>query len=48
LRFELKDYIYSVPIGNYRGSKGANDIQNQLFAEVGLSFFLPFGYKANP
>jgi outer membrane beta-barrel protein len=48
LRLELKDYIYSVPIGNYRGSKDANDIQNQLFAEVGLSFFLPFGYKANP
>jgi outer membrane beta-barrel protein len=48
LRVELKDYIYSVPIGNYKGTKDANDIQNQLFAEVGLSFFLPFGYKANP
>ena len=47
LRLELKDYIYSVPIGNYRGTKYENDLQHQLFAELGLSFFLPFGYRAN-
>jgi outer membrane beta-barrel protein len=42
LRLELKDYIYRATIG------GEKDTQNQLFAELGLSFFLPFGYKANP
>jgi outer membrane beta-barrel protein len=42
LRLELKDYLYRAVIGNDKS------MQNQLFAEMGLSFFLPFGYKANP
>jgi outer membrane beta-barrel protein len=37
-RLELKDYLYSVQVPNV-GSGG--DLQNQLFAELGLSFFLP-------
>jgi outer membrane beta-barrel protein len=38
MRLELKDYLYSVKVPNV-GSGG--DLQNQLFAELGLSFFLP-------
>jgi outer membrane beta-barrel protein len=38
VRLELKDYLYSVKVPNV-GSGG--DLQNQLFAEMGLSFFLP-------
>jgi outer membrane beta-barrel protein len=37
-RLELKDYVYSVKVPNV-GSGG--DLQNQLFAELGISFFLP-------
>lgn len=37
-RLEFKDYIYSVNVPN--GGIG-NDLQNQLFAELGVSFFLP-------
>jgi hypothetical protein len=37
-RLELKDYLYSVKVPNV-GSGG--DLQSQLFAELGVSFFLP-------
>jgi len=37
LRIELKDYLYSVDVPN----NGGTAIQNQLFTEIGLSFFLP-------
>ena len=37
-RFQVKDYVYTVKVPN-AGSGG--DMQNQLFTEVGLSFFLP-------
>jgi outer membrane beta-barrel protein len=37
-RLEIKDYIYSVKVPN--GGIG-NDVQNQLFAELGVSLFLP-------
>ncbi len=37
-RLEVKDYIYSVKVPN--GGIG-NDLQNQLFAEIGISLFLP-------
>jgi outer membrane beta-barrel protein len=42
-RLELKDYLYSVKVPNV-GSGG--DLQNQLFAELGLSFFLPTRNRA--
>jgi outer membrane beta-barrel protein len=35
LRIEVKDYLYRAPV------LGSNTIQNQLFTEIGLSFFLP-------
>ncbi len=38
VRLELKDYMYKVEIPN--GGIG-NKLQNQLFAEIGLSMFLP-------
>jgi outer membrane beta-barrel protein len=38
LRLEVKDYIYSVNVPN--GGIGS-DLQNQLFAELGISLFLP-------
>ena len=37
-RLEVKDYVYAVKVPN--GGIG-NDLQNQLFAEVGVSLFLP-------
>jgi hypothetical protein len=36
LSIELRDYLYSARIGNLEERK----IQNQLFLELGLSFFL--------
>jgi outer membrane beta-barrel protein len=43
LRFEVKDYIYAVSVPN--GAIG-NDVQNQLFAEVGVSYF--FAGRSGP
>jgi outer membrane beta-barrel protein len=37
LRLEVKDYVYSVEVPN----NGGKDLQNQIFTELGLSFFLP-------
>lgn len=37
LRLEVKDYLYRADVPN-NGGKG---LQNQLFTELGLSFFLP-------
>lgn len=38
LRFEVKDYLYSVTVPN--GGLGSS-LQNQLFAELGVSMFFP-------
>jgi outer membrane beta-barrel protein len=45
-RLEVKDYIYTVTIGNFRDVTGnsPSDIQNQIFAEIGLSIFFPFTF----
>lgn len=41
-RLEFRDYIYRVSIPNWREGAGAKrDLQNQMFAEIGVSFFLP-------
>lgn len=37
LRLEVKDYIYVVEVPN----NGGNDLQNQLFTELGVSVFIP-------
>ncbi len=37
LRFEVRDYLYSAEIG----STGQSHLQNQLFIDLGLSFFFP-------
>lgn len=37
LRLELKDYLYMADVPN----NGGQSLQNQLFTEIGLSFFLP-------
>ncbi len=39
LRLEVKDYVYGVTVPN-NASLGT-DWQNQIFAEIGFSFFLP-------
>jgi outer membrane beta-barrel protein len=44
LRFEVKDYLYSAHIGNLDKSQ----LQNQLFLELGLSFFFPSGQRGSP
>jgi outer membrane beta-barrel protein len=43
LRLEVKDYIYAVNVPN--GGIG-NDVQNQLFAEIGVSYF--FAGRSGP
>ncbi len=41
-RLEVRDYIYRVSVPNWQVSGGAKkDLQNQLFAELGVSFFFP-------
>lgn len=47
-RFEVKDYVYvaKVPANPAEPSRGrTSDLQNQIFAEFGLSFFLPTGNR---
>jgi outer membrane beta-barrel protein len=38
LRFEAKDYVYAVEVPNNGSEK---DVQNQIFTELGFSFFFP-------
>lgn len=45
LRLEVKDYIYGVAVPNQGPGQ---DIQNQIFTELGLSFFLPFHNRPLP
>ena len=35
IRLEVKDYLYTVPV------QGSSTLQNQLFTELGLSWFIP-------
>jgi outer membrane beta-barrel protein len=37
-RLEVKDYVYAVKVPN---AGSGNDVQNQLFTEIGVSFFFP-------
>ncbi len=43
LRLEVKDYVYRVTVPVDQGRKA---LQNQLFAEIGLSLFFPFHNRA--
>jgi outer membrane beta-barrel protein len=45
LRLEVKDYVYAVEVPNNRTDK---DWQNQIFTELGLSFFLPLRNRPLP
>jgi outer membrane beta-barrel protein len=46
-RLEVKDYVYQVEVPNWiEDGSPRKDIQNQIFAEIGLSFFLPFQNRA--
>lgn len=41
-RLEFRDYLYRVSVPNWQDSGGAKrDLQNQLFTELGVSFFFP-------
>jgi outer membrane beta-barrel protein len=42
-RLEVKDYVYAVKVPN---AGSGNDWQNQFFAELGVSFFLPSRNRA--
>ncbi len=44
LRLEVKDYVYAVKVPNWiegSANQPRTDLQNQLFLELGLSFFFP-------
>jgi outer membrane beta-barrel protein len=46
LRLDVKDYVYAVKVPNWiegAGNQPRNDVQNQLFLELGVSFFFPTG-----
>ncbi|MGC3998115.1 MAG: outer membrane beta-barrel domain-containing protein [Anaeromyxobacter sp.] len=46
VRAEFKDYIYQVEVPNWQDGGGAyKDLQNQLFLELGVSFFFPFNNR---
>ncbi len=45
LRLEVKDYVYGVEVPNNGAGK---DWQNQIFTELGLSFFFPFSNRPLP
>jgi len=48
IRFDLKDYVYGVTVPNgVSGAKSA-DLQNQIFAELGVSVFFPFESRRLP
>lgn len=41
-RLEFRDYLYRVSVPNWREGSGAKkDLQNQMFAELGISVFFP-------
>ena len=41
-RLEFRDYVYRVSVPNWQeNGSSKRDLQNQLFAELGLSFFFP-------
>jgi outer membrane beta-barrel protein len=42
-RLEVKDYVYAVKVPN---AGAGSDLQNQLFAELGISYFLPARSRA--
>jgi outer membrane beta-barrel protein len=44
LRLEVKDYVYGVEVPNNQDGK---DWQNQIFTELGLSFFLPLQNRSS-
>jgi outer membrane beta-barrel protein len=44
LRLEVKDYVYAVDVPN----NGGTDLQNQIFTELGVSFFLPLRNRNRP
>jgi outer membrane beta-barrel protein len=44
LRLEVKDYVYGVKVPN--NAAVGTDVQNQLFAELGFSFFFPTRNRA--
>jgi outer membrane beta-barrel protein len=47
IRLEFRDLIYQVDVPNRAGSgQGQGDVQNQLMAEVGVSFFFPSSGRA--
>jgi outer membrane beta-barrel protein len=48
IRFDLKDYVYGVTVPNGEGGAKSADIQNQIFAELGVSVFFPFESRRQP
>lgn len=48
VRLDLKDYVYGVTVPNGEDGTRSDDIQNQLFAELGVSVFFPFSNRRQP
>jgi outer membrane beta-barrel protein len=48
VRLDLKNYFYGVTVPNSEVGAGKMQIENQLFAELGLSFFLPTTNRRQP
>jgi outer membrane beta-barrel protein len=48
IRFDLKDYVYGVTVPNGANGGRSADVQNQIFAELGVSVFFPFANRRLP
>ena len=48
VRLDLKDYVYGVTVPNGVSGPDGTDVQNQLFAEMGISVFFPFSNRRQP
>lgn len=45
VRLDLKDYVYGATVPNGDSGPNGTDIQNQLFVELGVSYFFPSFYS---
>ena len=48
IRFDLKDYVYGVTVPNGANGGRSADVQNQIFAELGVSVFFPIANRRQP
>jgi outer membrane beta-barrel protein len=48
VKVDIKDYVYGVEVPNGEEGTTGKDMQNQIFAELGISVFFPFTNRRQP